>query len=310
MKKHKKKMTWLEAAGLGVLGVFGLSLCITMLLQGTQIPLMSPKGFISGEQHSLMVVSTLIMVGFAALVLAALYFFAWKYRETNDKAEFNAAAGRSKKLLALAWGSPILVFILLASIMLPATQRLEPQRSIASTEDQITIRVIAMRWKWVFLYPDHDVATVNFVQIPVDTPIRFELSADEAPMNSFWIPHLGGMLYAMTEHVNPLNLMATEVGDYNGGAAEINGRGFAGMRFTTRVSSEKDFEEWIERAAQSPDELDAAAYDKLLEPSENNQVAIYHSPTNQEIFSDMLKKYAGGSHSHYKLPENTGHEGH
>src|SRR5690606_21687015 len=105
------------------------------------------------------------------------------------------------------------------------------QRAIESDEKQITIRAIAMRWKWVFMYPEHDIVTVNYVQIPEDTPIRFELTADEAPMNSFWIPHLGGMLYAMTEHVNPLNLIADETGDYVGGAAEINGRGFAGMRF-------------------------------------------------------------------------------
>ena len=90
--------------------------------------------------------------------------------------------------------------------MLPATQRLAPQKSIAADAKPLTIQVVAMRWKWLFIYPEQKIATVNFVQIPVNTPVQFELTADETPMSSFWIPNLGGQLYAMTGHVNQLNL--------------------------------------------------------------------------------------------------------
>jgi cytochrome o ubiquinol oxidase subunit 2 len=192
-------------------------------------------------------------------------------------------------------------------MMLPATQKLEPQRAIESDNNELTIRVVAMRWKWLFMYPEQDIATVNFVQIPVDTPVRFELTADEAPMNGFWIPSLGGMLYGMTEHVNPLNLIAHTTGDYQGGASEINGHGFAGMRFTARVSSQEDFDKWASETAKRSNKLDAAEYEELLKPSEYNSAANYFSPSNQELFDTLLQKYAGGSHNHYNESESEGH---
>ena len=253
--------------------------------------------------------STAIMVVFAAIVLFFLYFFAWKYRETNRKAVHDPRAGRSKLLIVTAWASPIFVFIVLASLMLPATQKLEPQRSIASENEEITIKVIAMQWKWLFLYPEQDIATMNYVQIPVDTPVRFELTADEAPMNSFWIPHLGGMLYSMTEHVNPLNLMADTVGEYTGGAAEVNGHGFSGMRFTTRVSTREDFESWTAEVATSSRILDNTEYQRLLEPTEYDEPLTYYSPYNKDLFDTLLAKYSG-SHDHYGVEAQTVSEGH
>lgn len=303
-KKNQLKSAWLPVLGLSVMGLF--TLVVAVLLRGRDIALLNPKGVIADEQFKLLVISTSIMLGFAAVVLFFIYFFAWRYRETNQKTEHNSHAGRSKILVITAWASPILIFIVLAALMLPATQKLEPQRSIESDKDELTIRVIAMRWKWLFMYPEQDIATVNFVQIPVDTPVRFELTADEAPMQSFWIPHLGGMLYAMTEHVNPLNLMAHTVGDYSGGAAEINGHGFAGMRFTARVSTQADFDAWVSQTAGQSAELNTDEYARLLEPSEYDPVAEYRSPANRELFDSLLKKYAG-SHTHY--PSNEHAEG-
>lgn len=298
-KKSKSKSKSFMLILAAILGVGSFSTLMYVLSRGHAIPLLDPKGFIADEQYRLLIVSTGIMILFAALVLFFIYFFAWRYRETRQTHTPNPNAGRSKLLLAVAWLAPISIFFLLSSIMLPATQKLEPQKAIDSDKEQLTIRVIAMRWKWVFLYPEQDIATVNFVQIPVDTPVRFELTADEAPMNGFWIPHLGGMLYAMTEHVNPLNLIAHTEGDYEGGASEINGHGFAGMRFTARVSSADEFKAWAAQAQQAP-ELGANEYQDLLKPSEYHPVGTYYSPTNKELFDTMLEKYAG-SHSHYQI---------
>jgi cytochrome o ubiquinol oxidase subunit II len=301
-KKNHNKSVWIALLSLAGFGLFVL--VIVLLTRGNDIALLNPKGSIADEQFRLLITSTAVMLAFAAAVLFFIYFFAWKYRETNQKTVHDPRAGRSKLLILLAWAAPISIFVILTAIMLPATQELEPQRSIESDKKQLTIRVIAMRWKWIFMYPDQDIATVNFVQVPVDTPVRFELTADEAPMNGFWIPHLGGMLYAMTEHVNPLNLMAHTTGNYDGGASEVNGHGFAGMRFVARVSSQEDFDTWAKETAQSSNELGAAEYAKLLKPSENNPSAIYYSPTNRELFDVILKKYAG-SHDHYHGSEHT-----
>lgn len=310
-KNNQTKSKWFALLGLAGFAVFVLIL--VLLTRGHDIALLNPKGHIADEQYQLLITSTSIMLAFAAIVLFFIYFFAWKYRETNqNNTPINPRAGRSKLLIATAWLAPITVFVILVSIMIPATYRLEPQKPIESDRDELVIRVIAMRWKWVFMYPEQNIATVNFVQIPVDTPVRFELTADEAPMNGFWIPHLGGMLYSMTEHVNPLNLIAHTNGDYDGGAAEINGHGFADMRFKARVSTQHDFDKWVEETSQSSNVLDAAKYSQLLKPSENTTPTVYSSPTNQQLFDALLKKYVG-SHDHYgnvEYDDDTEHEGH
>lgn len=302
-KRNKNKRNFKLVDLLGVSSLVVLTAVIGWLVHDRDIALLNPKGPIADQQNWLLLFSTGLMLLFAGIVLFFIYYFAWKYRETNpsnkaDQPAPDQKAGRSKWLLFTAWGSPVVIFIILTAFMLPATQRLEPQRSIESENEELTIRVIAMRWKWVFLYPEQSIATVNFVQIPVDTPVRFELTADEAPMQGFWIPHLGGMLYAMTEHVNPLNLMAHTVGDYDGGASEINGHGFASMRFTARVSSIEDFDNWVNQTAASSRILDSVEYARLLEPSESHPPTVYSSPDNVALFDVLLNKYYSGAHDH------------
>jgi cytochrome o ubiquinol oxidase subunit II len=295
MTQHKKKLSNGRFVRLVLLALIGLGLLLVMLLQGSDLILLSPKGLIASEQHRLMLTMTLIMLGFALPVLFCLYFFAWKYRESNPKATHNPQAGRSKLSVFLFWALPTTLMLVLASLMVPATFRLEPQDSIKAAKSPLTIQVVALRWKWLFIYPQQNVATVNYVQIPVDTPVQFELTADEAPMNSFWIPHLGGQLYAMTGHNNRLNLMADTVGDYGGSAAEISGPGFAGMRFTARVGTGEAFDAWVAKTRQAGLVLDAPEYQKLLEPSEDNSAAFYAS-ADPSLFSTILNKYEGSHH--------------
>lgn len=296
VKRQKKPSKSLRLAIFWLATVALFVVIISLLMRGRDIALLNPKGFIAHEQFKLLIISTAIMLVFAAFVMFFIYFFAWKYREAEEKSVPDPSAGRSRRLLFTAWASPFVIFLILAGIMLPATQKLEPNKAIAADADPVTIQVVALRWKWLFIYPEQKIATVNYVQIPVDSSVKFELTADEAPMNSFWIPHLGGMLYAMTGHVNPLNLKATELGDYSGGAAEVNGRGLAGMRFTARVSTRSDFDSWVDGVRYSAGRLDAKEYEKLLEPSEYDPVA-YYSHAGPEVFNAVLSKYAD-SHAH------------
>lgn len=291
---------------IALLGAFAFIALLAFLLRDADIALLNPKGLIANEQSWLLVTSTLIMLGFGVPVILTLYFFIWKYRERGESSHYAPEAKTSKAVLAFMWGGPLIIVVILASLMLPATQRLEPQKPIEADKDQLTIQVVALNWKWLFIYPEQNIATVNFTQIPVDTPVRFELTSDEAPMNSFWIPHLGGMLYSMTGHVNPLHLMGDTIGDYPGGAAEVNGRGLAGMRFTARVSSEEDFAAWIDEIRQSPLQLNAAEYEKLVKPSENHEPTFYSSPA-PNLYQTIVSKYNNG---HQHGGENGGHRGH
>jgi len=296
MTKSKKQSAHNRVVWFVLFGLTDLGLLIATLLRGTDVTLFSPKGLIAQEQLRLMLFSggVLLLIGLPTLVL--LYYFAWKYRETNEKASYEPNVRRGKHFVFTIWAIPCFFMIVLGSVMWVTTHKIAPQKPITSTSKQLTIQVVAMRWKWLFIYPEQNIATVNFIQIPTGTPVRFQLTADDAPMSSFWIPHLGGQLYAMTGHVNTLNLMAVTPGDYMGRSAEINGAGFAGMQFKAHVGSQAEFNDWVQGIEQSHVPLDSAAYASLLKPSENNQYSYYSGPETN-LYDSILGKY-GSSHNH------------
>ena len=244
----------------------------------------------------MMILTATVLLTIAIPTLFLFYFTAWKYRETNTKASYEPDRPRGKWFNLSAWGIPTIFMLVLATFMWSATHRLVPQKLIAANAKPITIQVVSMRWKWLFIYPEQNIATVNFVQIPVNTPIQFELTADAAPMSSFWIPNLGGQLYAMTGHINRLNLIADTPGDYTGSSAEINGAGFAGMKFMARAGSREAFDQWVQAVKRSPDVLDASTYKSVLAPSENNPPVLY-SAYELNLYDKVLMKY-NGSHNH------------
>ncbi len=296
MAKHKNKREHNKSLGLIVFGLLGLGFLITLLLQGTDIALFNSKGLIAQQERNLMIFAVALLLTISVPILIILYSFAWEYRETNKKTTYDPDINHGKFFVFSMWALPTVFMIVLALVMWPATHKLEPQKTVSADAKPLTIKVIAMRWKWLFIYPEQNIATVNFVQFPVDTPLQFDLTADETPMSSFWIPHLGGQLYAMTGHINRMNLLAAESGDYPGSSAEINGAGFAGMKFTARASSKESFDLWVQEMKQSSNTLDAVEYEKLLKPSENNPTAFYSS-AETDLYAKMLMKYEG-SHDH------------
>jgi cytochrome o ubiquinol oxidase subunit 2 len=237
-----------------------------------------------------------VLLAVAVPTVGALFFMAWKYRESNTKATHDPKFQAGKLFLITAWGIPAVFMTVLSVLMWTATHQYVPQQTIASQTKPLVVQVVALRWKWLFIYPEQHIATVNFVQVPVNTPVAFELTADDAPMSGFWIPNLGGMLYAMTGHINTLNLMAEKPGDYPGSTSEINGAGMADMKFTARATSREDFDSWVQATQYSPDVLTASEYDQLLQPSENNPEAEY-SQFEHGLYAKVLMKYAG-SHDH------------
>ncbi len=267
-----------------------------LILNTKNFAVFNPSGPIAHEQLGLIIFYLLFLSLVAVAALLLLYFFAWKYRETNQNATYDANTKHGKFFAFSIWALPSAFMVILVLVMLPATHQLEPRKNIASTVKPLRIQVVAMRWKWVFIYPEQHIATVNYVQVPTNTPVVFELSADEAPMSSFWVPNLGGQLYAMTGHVNTLNLLADKPGDYPGSSAELNGAGFTGMKFTAHADSQESFDSWVKQVKLSPEILDSAEYSKLLKPTENNQVVTY-AIAQTNLFDNMLAKYSG-AHSH------------
>jgi cytochrome o ubiquinol oxidase subunit 2 len=305
MTKRGKTPHAVRPLGIILLGLIDLVILVALLVRGTNITLFDPKGLMAGEQLNLMLVTVAIMMVIAVPTLFLFYYFAWKYRETNEKAVYDPRIRHGKYFVFTVWAVPCVFMVVLAAVMWPATHRLEPQKLIAANAKPVTIQVVAMRWKWLFIYPEEKIATVNFVQIPTGTPVQFELTADAAPMSSFWIPHLGGQLYAMTGHVNRLNLIADTPGDYTGSSAEINGAGFAGMKFITRATSSEVYESWTQDVRLNSSLLDSAVYEKLVSPSENNPAASYNL-ADPDLYDKVVMKYMG-THDH-NTEQSTGHE--
>jgi cytochrome o ubiquinol oxidase subunit II len=265
-----------------------------LLLHGKNIAVLNPKGMVASQERGLMLFALVLMLTLAIPLFIFTFFVAWRYREGNTKAKYTPEWNHSTKLQILWWGVPFVLVCVLAVVTWIYTHKLEPQKHLAVGTKTMVIQVVALRWKWLFIYPEQKIATVNFVAFPEKTPIEFDLTADEATMNSFWIPNLGGQLYAMTGMVNRLNLMADEQGNYNGSNAEISGRGFAGMRFMAKAVSQNDFDIWVSQMKQSTKVLTLDAYKQLVKPSENYPQTFYSS-TPDNLFTTIVNKYMAPS---------------
>jgi cytochrome o ubiquinol oxidase subunit II len=290
----------------------GLGAYFYYFLKGNNVAVLNPKGLVAAEQANIIYLSVAIVLAVAIPTVGLLYFVAWKYRESNSNASYKPKGPPSRTFVFTIWALPTVVMLIMAIILVPVTRRLDPKKPVDSGTAPITIQVVALRWKWLFLYPEQQIATVNNITIPKDQPVTFELTADDSPMSSFWIPNLGGQLYAMTGHVNRLNLMGTEIGQYNGGSAEINGPGFAGMRFTANVTSDHDFKTWVNSIKSKSNWLNDSAYTDLSKPSEDEPAASYSSYA-PDLYNKIIMKYMGSHASHHTSNEDmtgTNYDGH
>ena len=255
----------------------------------TDIVVLNPKGMIGEKERDLLVIATVLMLIVVIPVFLLTFWLAWKYREENSKAKYKPDWEHSTLAECVWWGVPLIIIAVLAVVNWKACHRLDPFRPIEGERAPLKIQVVALRWKWLFIYPEQNIATVNFVQFPEKTPLAFEITAD-APMNSFWIPALGGQVYAMPGMQSKLHLIANEPGEFDGSSANFSGKGFASMRFTAKASSEEEFEEWVQAAQSSPKSLDLDTYNHLVEPSEYNPPAFYR--LNAEgLFSRISMQY-------------------
>lgn len=260
-----------------------------LYLHSSDIAILNPKGTIALKQRNLLITSTLLMLIVVAPVLFLAFFVNWRYRARNTKAKYTPTWDRSPVAEVLWWGIPFAIIVVLAVITWKSSHELDPFKPLASETKPMTIQVVALQWKWLFIYPEKQIATVNFVQFPEKTPIHFEITAD-APMNSLWIPQLGGQIYAMPGMKTELHLIATEMGSFNGSSANLSGQGFSGMRFIAKASSQEEFDQWAESLKASPRFLSHDEYNILAKPSENNPIASYLLKET-DLFDRIVMKY-------------------
>lgn len=269
-----------------ILNVF---LFFKILLSQGNIQLFNPQGMIAIAQKNLLITYVCLMFVIVIPVFIATAVIAWKYRSSNPKADFNPHEKQSTKAELLLWLFPTVIVLIMSWVTWDATHKLNPHDPIASDVKPLTIQVVALQWKWLFIYPEQNIATVNYLAFPEKTPLNFVLTAD-GPMSSFWIPQLGGQLYAMTGMSQSLHLIADHQGEFQGSNAEISGHGFATMRFPAKSVSNHEFEQWVKSVRQSPHTLTHDEYDKLAEPSENVPQLFYNS-TESDLFTTIMMKF-------------------
>jgi len=251
------------------------------------IAILFPKGIIALEERNLLFIIQGIMLLVIIPVYLFTFIFSWKYRADNPKGVYDPDLVDNKLAEFLWWGIPLVLTVIIGVLTWVKTHELDPFKPLLSEKKTMRIQVVALQWKWLFLYPEEQIATLNFVQFPKDVPIRFEITAD-APMNSFWIPHLAGQIYAMPRMKTELNMIANEEGEFRGSSANLSGEGFSAMHFIAKASSEEEYLHFVESAKQSPQQLDATSYIQLARPSENKP-EIYQWKEST-LFDQILMK--------------------
>jgi len=222
-------------------------------------------------------------------VFGLLVLFAWKYRASNTKARYTPDWDRNRLAEIVWWLVPSLLILVISVITWNSSHQLDPYKRLDGNAKELIVQVVALDWKWLFIYPEQHIASVNFVQFPSDMPVDFEITAD-APMNSFWIPRLGGQIYAMPGMSTQLHLMASTNDSFKGSSANISGTGFASMKFAAKSSSQADFDKWVQSARQSSAMLDTATYNELAKPSSNNP-AFYYAWAQDGLYNNVIMKY-------------------
>jgi cytochrome o ubiquinol oxidase subunit 2 len=248
-----------------------------------------PQGPIAAGERNVIITAILLMLIVAIPLLIAFYTFAWKYRAGNKKAEYEPERVGKFSTQIIWWIIPAIIIFAISILNWQSTHALDPMKPIASATKPITIQVVALQWKWLFIYPEQNIATVNVLEFPANAPVHFELTAD-GPMSNLWIPQLGGQMAAMAGMANQLNLEANTPGEFAGKNSEINGEGYAGMNFTAKAVSQADFDAWVMQTKQNAQPLDEAAYNALLATSTYNPPAFYSSIANG-LYDTIIMKY-------------------
>lgn len=266
------------------------SLCAAFLLGGCgHMVLLEPKGPIGAAERSLILTAVGLMLIVVIPVIIMAFLFPWKYRASNTKASYAPKWSHSGKLEWIMWLVPVAIITVLGVLVWNTTHYLDPYKPIDAGLKPVRIEAVSLDWKWLFIYPDQNIATVNRLVFPANVPLSFRITSDTV-MTSFFIPQLGSQIYAMAGMQTRLHLMAAEPGTYAGQNQQFSGRGYADMTFKAIATSRKQFEAWVLKVKRSPNNLDLARFEELERPSVGSPV-VFFSSVKPDLFEFIIRKY-------------------
>jgi cytochrome o ubiquinol oxidase subunit 2 len=277
--------------------IFVIALCSLLMLPGCDLLVLSPPGDVAARQGRLIVVATVLMLLVIVPVMILTVLFAWRYRASNAEARYRPDWDHSTQLELAIWGVPLLVIIALGAVTWIATHLLDPYRPldriapgqpVPEGVEPLEIQVVSLDWKWLFIYPEQGVATVNEMAVPVDRPIRFRLTSSTT-MNAFYVPALAGMIYTMPAMETQLNAVMNKEGAYEGFSSHYSGEGFSHMRFRFLGLSRDDFTAWLADVRASRDPLTRDAYLDLEVPS-SREPARHYASVEAGLFDAVVNR--------------------
>jgi len=254
-------------------------------LAGCKAVVLSPFGDIAVQQRDLIIISVALMLIVIVPVMALTVIFAWRYRAGNRKAAYDPDWHHSTLIELVIWSVPLLIIIALGAITWVTTHKLDPYRPldrispsqpVSAYAQPLQVQVVALDWKWLFIYPEYNIATVNEMAAPVDRPIHFKLTSSTV-MNSFFIPALAGQVYTMAGMQTQLHAVINQAGSYKGFSSNYSGAGFSWMHFQFHGMAHEAFDDWVAGVRQSSQTLDRVSYLQLEAPSEREPVRHYAS---------------------------------
>ncbi len=254
--------------------------------------LLDPKGSVGVAEKALIATSTWAMLIVVIPVIILTLWFAWHYRATNRNATYAPKWSHSTAIEVVIWTVPTLIILFLGVLTWKTSHELDPYKPLQSNVKPINVEVVALDWKWLFIYPDLGIASVNQLAVPVGTPVNFSITSDSV-MNSFFIPQLGTQVYAMAGMQTRLHLIADQAGDYAGLSANFSGKGFSDMKFRTLATSQQDFDAWVQKVKASSNALSMDQYATVAQPTEKAPVQ-YFSTVDPKLFNNIIAKYNNG----------------
>lgn len=276
-----------------VLLFIAIGLALWAYLQGKNVAVLDPQGIVATNENNLIHFTLLLSVIVVVPVYIMLFTFAWRYREGNPKkVKYTPDVSGNRWMETVWWGIPIIIIGILCVVTWVSTHQLDPYRPLASNAKPLRVQVVVLQWKWLFIYPDYHIASLNQLKIPAEVPVNFEITAD-APMSTFWVPNLGSQIYAMPGMTSQLSLMADHAGTYPGYNSNINGTGYADMTFkVVALPTQHDFDVWAQTVAATQQHADLGwnEYIDLAKPSRTKDVTYYDLDDNN-LYTEVVNKY-------------------
>lgn len=266
----------------------GLSVLAYIYFSNHTVAVLQPRGPIALKERNLFLTALGLMLIVVIPVFIITFFVVYNYRE-GHKGKYRPEFDHSRLLETTWWLIPSILITVLATITWNSSHQLDPFKSLISNKQPLTVEVVSMDWKWLFIYPTLNIASVNQLNIPTNIPINFYITSDSV-MNSFWVPQLGGQIYSMPGMSTQLHLLASQAGSYYGSSANISGNGFASMHFQTVATNMPSFKSWVSSVRKSKASLSIDAYATLNRPSINNPVTFFKNPANN-LYASIIERY-------------------